>query len=360
MPRFKRLPATGIALAVAIGMFAVGQTVLAAGTAPVGLGRATSFAVLAGTPAVTSTGPTIVNGNLGIFPAAAVTGFPPGTVNGAIHAADAVAKGAKNDLVSAYDDAAGRTPATTVAGGTLGGRTLVAGVYNAGGSTLDLTGTVTLNGQNNPNAVWIFQATSDLVTASASSVALINGAQPCNVFWQVTSSATLGSGSSFAGTILALTSITMASGVTMDGRALARNGDVTLIDDTITPRGCAAAVPPPTPTPVASPSSSATPTPTASGTSPAPSSGSTPAPSATPAASATAAPGATLRLTPTPIVNQPRVPLATPVMTLPPTDTAPLGDGGVSDQNFGGAMVALGGFLVLAAAWLVRTRPTRR
>ena len=349
MPRFKRL----IAICAAIGMLAVGQTVLAAGTSPVGLGRATPFAVLAGTPAVTSTGPTIVNGNLGIFPAAAVTGFPPGTVNGAIHAADAVAKGAKSDLVSAYDDAAGRTPATTVAGGTLGGRTLVAGVYNAGGSTLDLTGTVTLDGQHNPNAVWIFQATSDLVTASASSVALINGAQPCNVFWQVTSSATLGSGSRFAGTILALTSITMASGVTMDGRALARNGDITLIDDTITPLACAAAVPPPTPTPtptptpVASPTTSPTPSATPAAT-PAPSSGSAPAPSATPGPTAA------------PIANQPHVPVPTPLFTLPPTDTAPLADGGASDQNFGGAMVALGGFLVLAAAWLVRTRPARR
>ncbi|MBI3746416.1 MAG: DUF3494 domain-containing protein, partial [Chloroflexi bacterium] len=145
---------------------------------------------------------------------------------------------AKSDLATAYTDAAGRPATATHA--TLGGLTLVAGVYNAGGATLGLTGTLTLDGQNDPNAVWIFQATSDLVTASSSTVRVINSGQACNVFWQVTSSATLGSGSTFVGTIMALTSITMANGVTVDGRALARNGDVTLINDTITRRTCAA------------------------------------------------------------------------------------------------------------------------
>ncbi len=250
-----RLPlSTGIAVILVIGMLAVGRSAYAAGPAPVGLGTAAPFAVLAGTPAVTNTGLTTITGDLGISPAAAVTGFPPGTVNGSIHAADAVALQAKSDLVIAYDNAAGRTPASVVAGGTLGGQTLVAGVYNAGGVTLDLTGTLTLDGQNDPNAVWIFQATSDLITASSSSVAFINGGQPCNVFWQVTSSATLGSGSSFAGTILALTSITMNSGVTMDGRALARNGTVTLINDTITRSTCS--------TPSSSPASGPTTPPT--------------------------------------------------------------------------------------------------
>ncbi|MDQ2941314.1 MAG: ice-binding family protein [Chloroflexota bacterium] len=239
----------GIAVTLSIGLLvAAGQTAHAAGPAPVGLGTAEPFAVLAGTPAVTNTGPTTITGDLGIHPAAAVTGFPPGTVNGTIHAADAVALQAKSDLVIAYDDAAGRTPPTVVAGGTLGGKTLVAGVYNAGGVTLDLTGTLTLDGQNDPNSVWIFQATSDLITASSSSVTFINGGQPCNVFWQVTSSATLGSGSSFVGTILALTSITMNSGVTLNGRALARNGDVTLINDTITRSTCSTTSAGPSPT----------------------------------------------------------------------------------------------------------------
>lgn len=249
--RGARLPlSTSIAVVLAIGLLATGRTVYAAGPVAVGLGTAAPFAVLAGTPDVSNTGATTITGDLGISPAAAVTGFPPGTVSGTIHAADAVALQAQSDLVIAYDDAAGRTPATTVAGGTLGGMTLVAGVYNSSGFTLDLTGTLTLDGQNDPNAVWIFQATSDLITASSSSVAFINGGQPCNVFWQVTSSATLGSGSSFVGTILALTSITMDSGVTLDGRALARNGTVTLINDTITASACSAPSPtvPPTDT----------------------------------------------------------------------------------------------------------------
>jgi hypothetical protein len=236
--------AAGIAVAAAIGMLAAGPTAFAAGPAPVGLGTAAPFAVLAGTPAVTNTGPTTITGDLGIHPAAAVTGFPPGTVTGTIHAANAVALQAKSDLVIAYDVAAGLP--VTATHGTLGGLTLVGGVYNAGGVVLDLTGTLTLDGQNDPSSVWVFQATSALITASSSTVALINGASACNVFWQVTSSATLGSDSSFVGTILALTSITMGDGVTLNGRALARNGDVTLIDDTITRPTCAA----PSPTPI--------------------------------------------------------------------------------------------------------------
>jgi hypothetical protein len=240
-----------MAVTLAIGMLVVVQTAHAAGPPTVQLGTAGAFAVLAGTPDVTNTGPTTITGDLGIHPAAAVTGFPPGTVNGTIHAADAVALQAKSDLVSAYVDAAGRP--VTATHGTLGGLTLVGGVYNAGGVTLDLTGTLTLDGQNDPNSVWIFQATSDLVTASSSTVRFVNGGQPCNVFWQVTSSATLGSGSTFVGTILALTSITMNDGVNVNGRALARNGTVTLINDTITRSTCTTTAPTPTPTPTPTP-----------------------------------------------------------------------------------------------------------
>ena len=159
-----------VAAALALGMLAVGPTAFAAGPPTVGLGTAAAFAVLAGTPAITNTGASTITGDVGIHPAVAVTGFPPGVVNGTIHAADAVALQAKSDLVVAYDDAEGRTPATAVAGGTLGGLTLVGGVYTAGGLTLALTGTLTLDGQNDPNSVWIFQATSDLVTASSSMV----------------------------------------------------------------------------------------------------------------------------------------------------------------------------------------------
>ena len=227
-----------IAVSLAIGVLVVAQTVSAAGPAPVGLGTAEPFAVLAGT-GITNTGATTINGDVGSFPTATETGFATVVLTGTNHAGDAVTQGAKTDLTTAYNDAAGRTPATAVAGGTLGGKTLVGGVYSAGGVTLDLTGTLTLDGQNDPNSVWVFQATSDLITASSSSVVFVNGGQPCNVFWQVTSSATLGSGSTFAGTIMALTSITMDSGVTLNGRALARNGDVTLINDTITRPTCA-------------------------------------------------------------------------------------------------------------------------
>jgi|SRR5579859_1579617 len=232
-----RLPLwAGFAVTLAIGVLAAAPMVFAA-PAPVGLGTAKPFAVLAGTPAITSTGATTITGDVGISPGAAITGFPPGIITGTMHKADAVALKAKTDLVTAYTDAAGRPLTATHT--TLGGLTLVAGVYKSGGAVLDLTGTLTLNGQGNANSVWVFQATSSLVTASSSKVVLINGASPCNVFWQVTSSATLGSGSTFVGTIMALTSITMASGVTLNGRALARNGEVTLIDDKIT-NGCSA------------------------------------------------------------------------------------------------------------------------
>lgn len=242
----RRLPA-GIAVALATSMLAVGQIAIAAGPPPIGLGTAAPFAVLAGTPAVTNTGPTTITGDLGISPAAAVTGFPPGTVSGTIHAADAVALQAKVDLAAAYTVAAALP--VTANHGTLGGLTLVGGVYNAGGVTLDLTGTLTLDGQNDPSSVWVFQATSDLITASSSTVALINGASACNVFWQVSSSATLGSGSTFVGTIMALTSITMQDSVTVTGRALARNGQVTLINDSINTSTCAPAS---APTPIPS------------------------------------------------------------------------------------------------------------
>jgi Protein of unknown function (DUF3494). len=219
-----------------IGLLAAAEMVVATGPATVGLGTAAPFAVLAGTPKVANTGTTVINGNLGISPAAAVTGFPPGIVHGTIHKADAVALQAQSDLTTAYTDAAGRP--VTATHGTLGGLTLAPGVYTAGGVVLGLTGTLTLDGQNDPNSVWIFKATSALVTASSSSVKLINGASSCNVFWQVTSSATLGTGSTFVGTIMALTSITMKSGVTLHGRALARNGKVTMINDRITSSTC--------------------------------------------------------------------------------------------------------------------------
>jgi len=222
-----------VAWLVALAFFANGAL---AAQPPVGLGTADSFGVLASST-VTNTGPSTINGDLGVSPGTAITGFPPGKVNGTIHAADAVAGQAKSDLTTAYNDAAGRTPALAVSG-DLGGLTLTPGVYKSS-SSLGLTGALTLDAQGNPNAVFIFQVGSELTTASGSRVNLINGAQACNVFWQIGSSATLGTSSVFAGNILALTSISLNDSVTVNGRALARNGAVTLINDTITAAHCA-------------------------------------------------------------------------------------------------------------------------
>ena len=227
-----------LALACLSGLALLASGALAA-QPPVGLGTDGAFAVLAG-QAVTNTGSSTITGDLGVSPGAAVTGFPPGTVNGTIHEADAVAAQAQLDLTTAYNDAAGRTPFVSVPA-DLTGLTLTPGVYN-NSSALALTGALTLDAQGNPSAVFIFQAGSTLITGSGSSVNLINGAQPCNVFWQVGSSATLGTTTSFVGNILALSSISMNNGVTLNGRALARNGSVTMINDTITAAQCAAPV----------------------------------------------------------------------------------------------------------------------
>ncbi len=232
--RTGRLALAALTSLMALTMFA-GQALAA--QPQVGLGAADNFAVLAGS-AVTNTGPSTINGDLGLSPGTAITGFPPGTVNGVVHATDAVAGQAQSDLTTAYNDAAGRIPANAVAA-DLGGQTLVAGVYKSA-SSLGLTGTLTLDAQGDANAVFVFQAGSALTTASGSRVTLVNGAQPCNVFWQIGSSATLGSGSNFTGTLLALTSISLNDSVTVAGRALARNGAVTLINDTITAAHCAA------------------------------------------------------------------------------------------------------------------------
>jgi len=254
----------GIAFVIAIGAIA-GHTVEAAGPPTINLGTAGNFSVLAGTPHVTNTGPTTTDSSVGVDPAAAVIGFggaPDGTVlpPGTIEAANAVSLQAKADLATAYGVAAGAP--VTASHTALGGLTLVGGVYDSGGGILDLTGTLTLDGQNDPSSVWVFKASSSLVTASSSRVSFINGASPCRVFWQVTSSATLGTGSTFVGTIMALQSITVADSVTVYGRALARNGLVSLINDRFLTLACAggASVPIPPTRPPFTVAPSATPT----------------------------------------------------------------------------------------------------
>jgi len=293
MTRHPRIPARLLAATTAVilvtGLLAGGLASAAGPT--VGLGTTTSFSVLAGS-GITNTGPSVINGNIGSFPTTSITGFPPGLVNGTNHAGDAVTQGAKADLTTAYNDAAGRTPVTTVPT-ELGGTTLVAGVYGSAAGTFGITGTVTLNGQGDPNAVFVFKTASTLITATGSSVSLIGSAQACNVFWQVGSSATLGGSTSFKGTILALTSITLVTGATIEGRALARNGAVTLDTNTINAPSCAAA-------PTAAPTATATPS-----ASPAP----TTAPTATPGIVA-------------PIATATPSPAPRTISTLPSTSTA--------------------------------------
>lgn len=204
------------------------------------LGTADSFAVLAGST-VTNTGPSVVSGDLGVSPGSAVVGFPPGIVtNGTIHAGDAVAANAQADALIAYNALAGQACDVILTGQDLGGLTLTSGVY-CFASSAQLTGTLTLDAQGNPDAVFIFKIGSTLTTASNSSVVLINGAQACNVYFQVGSSATLGTNTTFVGTIIALTSITAITGTTVDGRLLALNGAVTLDTNRITKKACAPA-----------------------------------------------------------------------------------------------------------------------
>ncbi|WP_306822937.1 ice-binding family protein [Streptomyces sp. 5112.2] len=231
---------TAAVLAVVISavVVAVTPTQASALATFVDLGRADSFAVLAGS-ATTNTGPSVITGDVGVSPGTSISGYgPPAVVNGTLHSADTVAQDAQTDLIAAYDDAAGQ-PSDGALPPDAGGLTLVPGVYTAS-STLGLTGTLTLDAQGNPNAVWVFQIGSGLTTASGSRVSLINGASPCNVFWQIGSSATLGTSTAFVGNILAMTSITATTSATIEGRALARNGAVTLDTNTITRPECAA------------------------------------------------------------------------------------------------------------------------
>jgi hypothetical protein len=212
--------------------FAVGILTLLCSTSTA-LAQLSSFAVLGGSTVTNTNTPTIVTGNLGVSPGSAVTGFPPGVVvGGTIHAADATAAQAQSDLTTVYNQLANDVCNTDLSGQDLGGLTLTPGVY-CFSTSAQLTGTLTLNGQGNPNALFVFKIGSTLTTASASSVLLINSATACGVFWQVGSSATLGTGTALAGSIVALTSITLNTGASVSGRALARNGAVTLDNNNV-------------------------------------------------------------------------------------------------------------------------------
>lgn len=203
--------------------------------ATVGLGSANSFSVLGGST-VTNTGPTTMFGDLGLSPGSSVTGAP--VVLGQTHVDDAVAIEAKNALTTAYNDAAGR-PTEGSAGTDLAGQTFTAGVRTASSSLLLSSGSVILDAQGDPNAVFIFQIGSTLITGSNTTVQLINGAQACNVFWQVGSSATLGTGTRFVGTVMAAETITANTAATVHGRLLAQTAAVNLDTNTITQSNCA-------------------------------------------------------------------------------------------------------------------------
>jgi len=208
--------------------------------AQIPLGTAQNFAVLGGST-VTNTGATLITGNLGVAPGSSVTGFPPGVVTGgSIHTNDAVAQQAQSDLTTAYNTAAGTPCGVDLTGQNLGGLVLTPGVY-CFTSSAALTGTLTLNFQGNPNAFFLFKIGSTLTTSSASAVVLTNDlgvSCPANVDWQIGSSATLGTGSTFVGNILALSSVTVTTGANVIGRTLARNGAVTLDTNAVNAAGC--------------------------------------------------------------------------------------------------------------------------
>jgi len=205
----------------------------AAGQSPVALGAAANFAVLAGST-VTSGGATTVNGDLGVSPGTAVTGFPPGIVNGTTHSADPTSAQAQLDLTTAYNDAAGRTVGAVTVSGNLGGLTLTPGLYKSTGSLEISSGDLTLDAQGDANAVFIFQMASTLTTTAGRQVILSGGAKASNVFWQVGTSATLGTTSVFKGTIMANQAITLNNGATLSGRALAQIAAVSLGSNIIT------------------------------------------------------------------------------------------------------------------------------
>ena len=226
----KSLNVWGTTLGLALAVIFVGHDARAV-QATVPLGSAATFGVLAATT-VTTVPVTTVNGDLGVSPGNTVTGAP--IVNGTTHLGDPTAAQAQGDLTVAYNDAAGRTLGSVLVAGNLGGQTLAPGLYTSTTSLEISSGDLTLDALGDPNAVWIFQMASTLTTTAGRQVILSGGAQAANIFWQVGSSATIGTTSVFKGNILAYTAITMNTGATLDGRALARNGAVALDGNTIT------------------------------------------------------------------------------------------------------------------------------
>ena len=208
------------------------SSMLVSSLAPPNLGTAGSFAVLAAST-VTNTGLSAINGDLGLSPGTAVTGFPPGMLAGTQHIADPTSAQAQLDLTAAYNDAAGRTVGAIMLAGNLGGMTLAPGLYKSTSSLEISSGDLTLDAKGDASAVYIFQMGSTLVTTVGRKVILAGGAQAANIYWQVGSSATLGVSSVFKGTIMAMASITATTGASVEGRLLARTAAVTLDNNVV-------------------------------------------------------------------------------------------------------------------------------
>ena len=233
MKRLKRSRLTSVMLVFLLLSMMVAPAIVAA-QPKVDLTTISSFAILAGTT-ITNIGTTTISGNggmVGLHPGTSFTGQETLTSSGSLHVNDTIAIAAKAALVTAYNDAAGRMPTMTIAS-ELGGATLTPGVYDSGDGKFSITGTLTLDAQGDSNAVFIFKMATTLTTITGSNVNLINAVQYDRVFWQVGTSATLGTGSNFYGSILALNSITATTGATIRGQLLARNGAVTLDSNTI-------------------------------------------------------------------------------------------------------------------------------
>lgn len=249
----------GIAAATCFAFLAIPGSSIAA---PVDLQTASDYAVLGGAT-VTNTGSSVLNGDLGVYPGLALPGFGPATVNGETHAGDADAQVAQSDLTTAYNVAAGQTPVTRdLTGVDLGGLILTPGVYTFD-SSAQLTGTLTLNNGGDPDAQFVFRIVSGLTTASNSSV--VGSASACNVYWQVGSSATLGTNTAFRGNVMADQSISLNNGTSLFGRALARIGQVSLDDNVVDAAPCGAGTSSPPPSDGSTPGAGTTP---ADGTAP--------------------------------------------------------------------------------------------
>ena len=236
-PDVRRAPRRLISASVLAAFFLFGPLALSAQAAAEvpPLGTASAFSVLAGST-VTNTGATTIDRSVGVHPGTAVTGESTMVVAGTTYKAGAVALQAKTDLTAAFNQAAGQLP-PIAQDAELGGESLVGGIYHQD-VDMGLTGTLTLDGDGDPNSIWVFQVGRDLITAPGSSVVLINEANPCNVFWQVSTSATLDTTTSFVGTIMAEATITMNTGATIQGRTLARSGAVNLHNNVFTSANC--------------------------------------------------------------------------------------------------------------------------